>query len=233
MRVNVPRQSPSPLPYLLLVVALLSGGVIAWPSEAVACAPPRCSGEWAIPWDVIDDGPVPANLGGIVCSMRGTVDESSVALEDITTGTPVSVPVSLSAISDHVYLVTPTTSLNPNSTYRFNGDGCVNRTYTFATGESATLPATLGTLTAAPLTVGALHVATVEGGCSTVVLAGQVQVSLELSAEAQPWQGAFIYSTYVNGNLWEPTESLVSEPVPGGSWIGRRSSGSSRSMPCV
>jgi hypothetical protein len=109
-------------------------------------------------------------------------------------------------------------------TYRFDdGFDCYGRTIAglVTVSPSAPLPTTLGTLQLSPLEVGDLLVLTTAGSCSDTITAAQVRAVLHPSADAEPWLGAFLFETLVDGQAWTPSHSLVSSAVAGGSWEGR------------
>lgn len=198
---------------MLVVLAMVS--VLS--RRAEACSAPSCRASAVVPGN---GAMVPANLPGFWWrsgnSFNGAADAGAVTLVNVDGGAQVTLTYTADVFVPE--------ALVAGETYRFDdGFDCYGMTIAglVTAGPSAALPTTLGVLQLDPLMVGDLQVLTRAGSCSEYITAAQVRATLQPSAEAEPWLGAFLFETLVDGQAWAPSHALVSSAVPGGSWEGR------------
>jgi hypothetical protein len=90
----------------------------------------------------------------------------------------------------------------------------------FHVSAPASMPTTLGTLSAKPASDEAIDLS--EGAsCSALVTVCVVRAKLELGADAKPWGDAFVYTTWVDGKSWMVPRSAPLATPKGGSYAGR------------
>jgi MYXO-CTERM domain-containing protein len=194
------------------------------PSVASACSQPLCSGGKAIPFD---GAVVPANIERLLWNPQTTTpffdDEVPMELRVVDVSDGSEVPFELDS-EPRGELVMLGTALEPNRTYRLEAtSGCQEGkllSTEFYTTRAAPLPQTLGLLRNALPSIGALQVAH-GGSCTTSAQAAQVELFLNVSEDARPWQDALVYTTYVDGQPWSPSKALNENRTPGEGWQGR------------
>jgi hypothetical protein len=200
-------------PIVLLVAALGTS------RPAHACSPSLCFP----PTSLLPSGTVPANLGALASTVEDVelVRELDDGWEDVP----------LKTIFDDesaAYLFMPLAPLSPGARYRLvPKQPCVEQgvgllEVSFETVEARDIPPTLGsTVVMQDNFVAPLSVKTDAGSCDVEIDAAQVLVALDFSDEAELWKDAFLYETYVDGERWRPSASLLTPPSVGASWIGR------------
>jgi MYXO-CTERM domain-containing protein len=90
----------------------------------------------------------------------------------------------------------------------------------FHVAASAALPTSLGGVEAQSPSYEALELAH-SGNCTEMTNVCLVRAKLLLSAEAAPWDAAFVYTTTVDGEPWTPAHSLPLPLPHGGLYDGR------------
>lgn len=191
--------------------------LLASPRAAEACSVAPCSIEAAI---VPSATTVPASVPHIFFAPSlgaYPISGATVALFRVEGGvqTKVDITTEMSASS---ILITPVLPLEPDSDYALEGSDLCASTITkgsFHTTAAAPLPASLGTLSAAAPVVDDLKVEAY-GLCSTTLRTAQAAVDLTLSADADPWKGALLFTTKVDGQPWEYSPTLYGGPGPAG-----------------
>ncbi len=90
-------------------------------------------------------------------------------------------------------------------------------------GPAAPLPTALGTLEVESQGPGDVTISTVNSSamCFEVMRANRAAVTVNFSADAEPWASLFIYQTYVDGGRWNPTHVAPMLLNIGASWEGR------------
>lgn len=91
----------------------------------------------------------------------------------------------------------------------------------FHTTAPAEIPTTIGELGLADSSEDSLTIESLAGDCAATVNAVHCGVTLELSAEAEPWRDALYFGTFVDGVPWFPRHSMCETVSPGTSWVGR------------
>lgn len=195
------------------------------PSIALPCSAPLCWEERLFPLR-----PFPANLPMIFWSPSWSGSETAtVADADVYLESPAGdrISVTLAEYPNYwpfTYEVHPSVQLTPNVEYTLRTpDGCepYDPLRTIKPVATATVPSTLGTASVTHAGRELIDVRGNGGTCTDKLDASFAMISVELTAEAQPWAGALLYTTKVDGEIWYKTDSLHSHYEPGSSWIGR------------
>ena len=200
--------------------------VAATPSIADACSAPAC---WPGAMTPSPASTVPSNLPGIFWRPQNATggdasDPSMVVLATAADpGTPL--PFTATAVGDGSFVLVPTQPLTENTTYVVTDNntctdsvGTMGPTTSFQVGPPAPLPTVLGTLDITSDAVEMIDVATISGSCSASILAHRVAITPNLIFEATPWTDVFHFETYVDGELWQRTESLPTPISVHGTW---------------
>ncbi|MBK9645016.1 MAG: hypothetical protein IPO67_07680 [Deltaproteobacteria bacterium] len=205
---------------LLLSAAVVGLSGLA-PAAAWACSPHPCHPAASVPGD---GASVPANLSAIALLRSGCAPFDEPRGLTVEGGAAVPVVEEASATHPGVLLVRPQEgALRPGSRVILGGAGDQRgpRALHLNLTAPAPPPVALGALSVDPHERGPVVVATDSGACSEALDAASAKVSLTLHPSAEPWRDAFLFETWVDGQLWRPSASLP-EPAPfGGSWVGR------------
>lgn len=211
-----------------MLLGLVAGGslVAATPSIADACSAPAC---WPGAMTPTAGSTVPSNLPGIFWRPQnaGTDSASDPSLVVLATaadpGTPL--PVTATAVGGGAFVLVPTQPLSENTAYVVTDHntcadtvGTMGPTTSFQVGPPAPLPTVLGTLEITSDAIEMIDVATTSGSCSASILAHRVGITPALIFEATPWTDVFHFETYVDGALWQRTESLPTPISVRGTW---------------
>ncbi len=205
---------------VLLGLAITGSIVVATPRLADACSPPVC---WPGAMTPAPASTVPSNLPGIFWRPQNAgngddaSDPSMVVLA--TSADPdTALPFTVTEASGGSFVLVPTEPLIENTTYVVtdhnecpNGSGSEAPATSFQVGPQAPLPVVLGTLQVTTDAVEMIEVATSSGSCSASILAHRIGITPDLIFEAIPWTDVFHFETYVDGQLWQRTDSL---PMP-------------------
>ncbi|MCK6550444.1 hypothetical protein L6R52_31695 [Myxococcota bacterium] len=201
--------------------------VLAAP-DARACSAPQCAGGALVP----DQGStVPVNVPGMLWtpfqgfSGGGAITATDVALV-ASDGERVAVTLGASVADGRAWVITPNVALRAGATYTLEHPSFCAADPTAPTaigpvtvGPEAALPTTLGSLSSTD-GFGGIEIA--EGAsCSRLVEVPWVEVTVALSAEAEPWRDVLVWETWVDGRRWTP-QRLINRDTPfGSSWWGR------------
>ena len=199
------------------VPALAAVCVLSLEPLAQACSGNDCTPPIAAP----KDGTVmPVNAAGVRWE-ASTIEVEDVVLRDIAAN--VTLPIAFEQTGS-LFDLRPAEPLDPGKTYRFEfpDDLCgpaFNRS--FVTAPAVELSTTsLGSLLAAPPELAQIEVpASVT--CSAFVDAVSVRVELELDPQLEPFAGALMYETLVDGQRWHHEPRLFAPQKLGESWVGR------------
>lgn len=201
---------------LLLGVALFS---IFVSKRADACEPLPCQRSYVLP----EAGSVPANAAGVVAFVNAQSGSAPLVApkDSVVTARTQKSPVGFDS-----FLIAPKGGFVAGSTRELE----VTSPCTFIppakisaklkVTAAAPAPTSLGTLILEPMKKGELKVGTSAGSCSISEDAAWVDVTVQLHASAEPWVDLLEYSTFVDGKLWYPSDSIGIAPPPGGSWVG-------------
>ncbi len=116
--------------------------------------------------------------------------------------------------------IQPDAGWQPNTTYnvtRLVCEGSFNTTFT--TGEEEELPDELGELGAGE-TVREKILLDGADGCTINAEVAYIDVELDLSADAELWQGGLLIETFINGEPWKKAEGYGAVYKPGETWRG-------------
>lgn len=174
---------------------------------------------------------VPANLPGLFWSADDEVDLGPESVRLVRTEDAAEIPFELTQLgggSHEIRLLEPLAAEKAHSLVLGSvcgGTGLADETasvFTLMATAAAPLPeGGLGELIAGEPTLGALSLATINGGCAESVESAYIDVSVELDAAVVPWRDALMFETLVDGELWSPSAFLPQPPQPGESWRGR------------
>ena len=190
----------------VLTAVTVAAGLCVGAAEATACTPPNgCEGAVLFPVG----GPMPASAAAVEWWSPGRpLTTAGVRLErlDAASGAwgEVAADAAPGATAAQVTL-RPRDGFAASARYRVTtGSGCLPQapgaTMEFATGGAASLPATLGTLTAtAPARADFQQRQPVGALCAYPASGVVSYVSLALSPEAMPWAPMLVYQALVDG----------------------------------
>jgi uncharacterized protein (TIGR03382 family) len=195
------------------------------------CSPQQCN--WDGHFVPADGATVPANLPAIYWRPRRDNDEPSTALVTLTTAADPSTALAFTVTRlpnsiDH--LIVPTAPLVPGTQYVItDGNRCLadpgesGPRATFTVGPMAPLPTTLGALSVTTVPEFSTSVSTISGSCWTDVTAAGARVEVDFDAvpELAPWRDVLHVRTFVDGAVYAPRASILSDVPPGESWEGR------------
>ncbi len=217
---------------LAAAIAAICFAATALPSRSArACSgPPECA-----PTTVFPVGEsIPTNASGLESwpadSFGSFPPPESVFLErfDGTAWQPVPATVTGDATIAH-YALVPAEPFAIGGRYRFTGASpCTFATTQpeFTVGAAAPLPTLLGTLRATEPASATIRGGTFVGGiCAYPVEAMISDVTVDLSAAAQPWAGLLFYEARVDGSPWIGFPAYgppgYARPKPGSTHRGR------------
>lgn len=216
---------------LTMTIAVLgiSLAALGGARNADACSAPPCWPGALVP---ANDTTVPANLPAIYWrSSRENIGDflpnpTNVSLVEVDSS---SAAVPLHAVSlqngDHLLMIGEV--LTPGKNYRLvdtttcsfgHPDGIH---VTFQATDAATFPGSLGEIVVSNEGIRTINIGTYSGSCSTSIEADVASIEVELSEEAELWRDVLHFSTYVDGQLWWTSHSILASHAPGSSWIGR------------
>jgi hypothetical protein len=164
---------------------------------------------------------VPANARGFLWNPTyGHGLQPGLRLTQVGRPTPLAIAFDMSG--QFPVIVQPVDPLIAGETYVLEElGGCTPLRVEFTAGPAAPLPSSLGTLRLGERARRDLEVSDPGGGCSVVVEASVLELSVELSAEATPWKDLLAFSTFVDGDRYLPKSALLQAIPPGESWQGR------------
>lgn len=212
----------------VLLGLVVAGSILAaTPRMADACSAPACWPGAMTP--VSGASTVPSNLPGIFWRPQnaGSSDASDPSLVVLATAADPDTPLPFTATAggDGSFVLVPTEPLVENTTYVVTDNnvcpssvGTEAPTTSFQVGPQAPLPLVLGTLQVTSDAVEMIDVATSSGSCSASILAHRIGITPDLIFEAIPWTDVFHFETYVDGQLWQRTESLPMPVSLRGTW---------------
>lgn len=196
------------------------------PRSAEACSAPVCWPGALTPGGGVT---VPSNLPGIFWrpqrAANGDASDPNLVVLATTTDPDTPLPFTATALDDGSFVLVPSEPLVEGTTYVVTDNnacpdsvGLDGPMATFHTGPAAPLPNVLGSLHVTSNAVEMMDVATASGSCSASILAHRVGITPELIFEATPWTDVFHFETYVDGTLWERTESILTPDALRGTW---------------
>jgi hypothetical protein len=208
----------------VIFLAAATSLIAAAPSDSEACSPPLCQPGFFAP---VNDGTVPANLPAFYWKPFSSVlsqpvpDPSNVLFARAAAPT-MSLPFTATMLPDNSYLIAPRQPLTPGTQYvltdQYMCGGTNGPSVTFQAAAAAPLPTSLGTLAEAMNLTGPIKVPSAGGECTAEVVAQQIGITLQPSAEALPWRDVLRFETYVDGQRWSASSGVVSSELPGSSW---------------
>jgi hypothetical protein len=211
-----------------VLLGLTAAGSVfaATPRIADACSAPAC---WPGAMTPVGASTVPSNLPGIFWRPQnagsGEASDPSMVVLATAADPDTPLPFTATAIGDSSFVLVPTDPLIENTTYVVtdnnecpNSVGTEGPTTSFQVGPQATLPIVLGTLQVTSDAVEMIDVATTSGSCSAPILAHRIGITPDLIFEAIPWTDVFHFETYVDGQLWQRTDSLPKPISLRGTW---------------
>jgi hypothetical protein len=201
---------------LLLAVAFF--GTFA-ARRAAACEPMPCQRSYVLP----EAGSVPANAAGIVAFVNAPSGSAPLVApkDSVVTARAKKSPGGFDS-----FLIAPKGGFVAGTTREVE----VTSPCTYIPPAkivaklkitaAAPAPTALGTLIAEPPKKGKLKVGTSAGSCSISEDAAWVDVTVQLHPSAEPWVDLLEYATFVDGKLWQASDSISTEAPPGASWVG-------------
>jgi hypothetical protein len=192
---------------------------------ADACSAPQC---WPGAFVPQDGAVIPENAPGFYFRpplQGGSAGDAS--LVRLTAASDPSTPLAFTAMPqpNGDFVLVPDAPLVAGETYTLeDGAECNGGTMysTFTAGPSAPLPSSLGSVNLIGHGMFAeIPVATASGSCSTTVEATIAQITLDVSASAEPWKDLLLYETLVDDKPWVNQVSINVRTDPGESWLGR------------
>lgn len=122
--------------------------------------------------------------------------------------------------------IQPDDGWQPNTTYTVerSADGCggvesSTLKETFTTGDVEELPDELGGLSAGETVREKIRLDGADA-CTIEAEVAYIDVELDLSADAELWQGGLLIETFINGEPWKKAEGYGSVYKPGETWRG-------------
>ncbi len=211
---------------MLLSLTAAGSVLAATPRIADACSAPAC---W--PGELTPGlaSTVPKNLPGVFWRPQnphsGTASDPSMVVLATADAPETPLPFTATELGDGSFVLVPDEPLTEDTTYTVTDNnacpetvGTMGPTTSFKVGAQAALPTVLGTLQIASEKLEMIDVATNSGSCSASVLAHRVSVTPTFDLEASPWTDVFHFETYVDGELWQRTESLPTPISLHGTW---------------
>lgn len=204
-----------------VVSTVLFAGFVAAATPALACSfepwPPQFQ---------LDRAKVPSTIGGALyrdCKDQGNPDRE-LGLTIRAEGSDDEISHRLVHLRQELYEVIFEEPLKSDTIYLVESADCgfgelTYWSWSFQTTESAEEPKELGVWVPSDRRQGAVKVPD-DGACSRAVDAAYIELNFEPGADAETWGKALAFETYVDGQLWEPQETVATAVPPGTSRLG-------------